>query len=113
MTLTYAINQRQLLNRVLDYGEIDLSNNASEGNMKAFVTGRKNWLFASRPKGTEANTIWMTIVETAKGSDLDPRRYIEDLLEWIPQLPTFVKPEQLEGYLPWNIETESSRTISA
>nr|WP_268872400.1 transposase domain-containing protein [Lacticaseibacillus camelliae] len=55
----------------------------------------------------------MTIVETAKGSDLDPRRYIEDLLEWIPQLPTFVKPEQLEGYLPWNIETESSRTISA
>lgn len=113
VALTYAINQRQLLNRVLDYGEIDLSNNASERNMKAFVIGRKNWLFATSPKGAEANAIWMTIVETAKANGLDPRRYIENLLEWIPQLPAFVKSEELEGYLPWNIKTESSRTISA
>nr|WP_225419634.1 transposase [Lapidilactobacillus wuchangensis] len=77
--------------------EIDLSNNASERNMKAFVIGRKNWLFATSPKGAEANAIWMTIVETAKANGLDPRRYIEDLLEWIPQLPAFVKPEQLEA----------------
>ncbi|WKF85840.1 IS66 family transposase [Lacticaseibacillus pantheris] len=49
--LIYARNQRQLLNRVLDYGEVDLSNNASERNMKSFVIGRKNWLFATSPKG--------------------------------------------------------------
>ncbi|WP_082397845.1 transposase domain-containing protein [Lacticaseibacillus camelliae] len=81
--------------------------------MRAFVIGRKNWLFATSPKGAEANAIWMTIVETAKANGLDPGRYIEDLLEWIPQLPAFVRPGQLKGYLPWNIETESSRTISA
>lgn len=62
---------------MLDYGEVELSNNASERNMKSFVIGRKNWLFATSPKGAEANAIWMTLVETAKANGLDPRSYIE------------------------------------
>ncbi|MGK4060632.1 transposase, partial [Loigolactobacillus coryniformis] len=49
--LTYAQNQRSALDRVLDYGEIDLSNNATERNVKSFVIGRKNWLFATSPAG--------------------------------------------------------------
>ncbi len=100
--LTYARNQRQLLNRVLDYGEVDLSNNASERNMKSFVIGRKNWLFATSPKGAEANAIWMTLVETAKANGLDPRRYIEQLLEDLSQYRAEPTEEQLAAYLPWH-----------
>lgn len=102
VALTYALNQRQMLNRVLEFGEIDLSNNASERNMKSFVIGRKNWLFATSPKGAEANAIWMTIVETAKANGLDPRTYIERLLHELSQLPTSPTREQAESYLPWN-----------
>uniref|UniRef100_UPI0030C67798 IS66 family transposase n=1 Tax=Lacticaseibacillus salsurivasis TaxID=3081441 RepID=UPI0030C67798 len=98
----YALNQRQMLNRVLEFGEIDLSNNASERNMKSFVIGRKNWLFAMSPKGAEANAIWMTIVETAKANGLDPRTYIERLLHGLSQLSTSPTREQAESYLPWN-----------
>jgi hypothetical protein len=102
VALTYALNQRQMLNRVLEFGEIDLSNNASERNMKSFVIGRKNWLFATSPKGAEANAIWMTIVETAKANGLDPRTYIERLLHELSQLPTSPTREQAESYSPWN-----------
>lgn len=99
--LAYAQGQRAALNRVLDYGEIDLSNNASERNMKSYVIGRKNWLFSTSPKGAEANAIWMTIVETARANGVDPRDYITQLLEIVSQLPTFAKAESLEACLPW------------
>jgi transposase len=101
--IAYAQGQRTALNRVLDYGEIDLSNNASERNMKTYVIGRKNWLFSTSPKGAEANTIWMTMIETAKANGLDPVEYLEDLLQKVSVLPTFAKNEQLEACLPWNI----------
>jgi transposase len=100
--LKYAQKRREALNRVLDYGEVDLSNNASERNMKSYVIGRKNWLFSTSPAGAKANAIWMTMVETAKANGQDPREYLEFLLETISQLPDFPKQEELEACLPWN-----------
>ncbi|WP_125572030.1 IS66 family transposase [Lacticaseibacillus songhuajiangensis] len=110
--LAYAQGQRVALNRVLEFGEIDLSNNASERNMKSYVIGRKNWLFSTSPKGAEANAIWMTVVETAKANGIDPRNYITQLLEIVSQLPTFAKTESLEACLPWNLKTNSSNVES-
>ncbi|WP_390406138.1 IS66 family transposase [Lacticaseibacillus jixiensis] len=101
--IAYAQGQRVPLNRVLDYGEIDLTNNASERNMKTYVIGRKNWLFSTSPKGAEANAIWMTMIETAKANGLDPVVYLEELLKKITELPTFAKNEELEACLPWNL----------
>lgn len=103
VALAYAQHQRSMLNRVLDYGEIDLSNNASERNMKSFVIGRKNWLFATSPKGAEANAIWMTLVESSKANGLDPRAYIERLLTDLSQLSISPTRAQVEGYLPWKL----------
>ncbi|WP_268872169.1 IS66 family transposase [Lacticaseibacillus manihotivorans] len=107
--LTYAQGQRAALNRVLDYGEINLSNNASERNMKSLIIGRKNWLFST----STDDAIWMTILETAKANGLDPRRYIQTLLENIPQLPEFAKAEELEAYLPWNLGQSELQSASA
>jgi transposase len=101
--IAYAQGQRTALNRVLDYGEIDLSNNASERNMKTYVIGRKNWLFSTSPKGAEANAIWMTMIETANANGIDPVEYLEDLLQKVSELPAFAKNEELEACLPWNL----------
>lgn len=100
--LSYAQGQRAALNQVLAYGEVDLSNNASERNMKSYVIGRKNWLFSTSPQGAKANAVWVSIVETAKANDLDPRAYIQYLLETVSQLPDFSRKEDLEACLPWN-----------
>ena len=112
IALTYAQNQRATLNRVLKYGEIDLSHNATERSVKTFVIGRKNWLFATSPKGATANTIWMTLIETAKANGLDPRCYIEYLLDQLAQLPTFATKEQLAVYLPWNQASNSKKQLA-
>lgn len=104
--IAYAQGQRAALNRVLLYGEMDLSNNASELNMKSYVIGRKNWLFSTSPKGAEANAIWMSIIQSAKANGINVREYIQFLLEKMSQLPTFAKDEELEAYLPWNYKVD-------
>ena len=104
--ITYARNQRVALNRVLNYGAIDFSNNASERNMKSFVIGRKNWLFSTSLAGAEATAIWMTLIESAKANGINPRDYVTYLLNKVPQLPDFAKKEDLEAYLPWNYQSK-------
>lgn len=105
--LTYAQNQRTALNQILNFGEIDLSNNASERNMKSYVIGRKNWLFSTSPNGAEANAIWMSLIESAKANGLIPFNYLQGIMAKISQLPVFVKSKELEAYLPWNWQDES------
>ncbi|WP_445623481.1 IS66 family transposase [Lacticaseibacillus paracasei] len=90
----YALNQRQYLNRMLDYGELGWSNNATERSVKRFVMGRKNWLFSTNPQGAEANTIFMTVIETAKANGLDVFQYLKTLLERLPQLLGFATSHQ-------------------
>ncbi len=102
--LTYARNQRQELIKVLEHGTIDLSNNASERSVKQYVIGRKNWLFSTIPDGATANAIWLSLIESAKANGLDPREYIEFVLEGMSQLSEAPSPEQLAAYLPWNCE---------
>ena len=100
--ITYARNQRVTLNRIVNIGSIDWSNNASERNMKSLVIGRKNWLFSTSQAGAKANAIWMTLIESAKANGINPSDYLACLLKNISQLPTFVKSKDLEAYLPWN-----------
>lgn len=104
--IAYALGQRTALNQVLNFGELDFTNNASERNVKSYVIGRKNWLFSTNPKGAEANAIWMTLIQSAKANGVKPRDYMEYLLKTVSQLPTFAKEAQLEACLPWNYEPE-------
>ncbi|WP_158280516.1 IS66 family transposase [Lacticaseibacillus chiayiensis] len=105
--IKYALNQRQYLNRLLDYGEMDWSNNATERSVKRFVMGRKNWLSSTSPQGAEANAIFMTVIETVKANGLNVFNYLKTLLEKLPQLPDFATGAQYQAYLPWNIELDN------
>ncbi|ANK60936.1 transposase [Loigolactobacillus backii] len=100
--VTYAIDQRSTLERLVNVGIMDWSNNAAERNMKSLVIGRKNWLFSTSQAGARSTAIWLTLVESAKANGLDPRGYITYLLKTMPQHPSFTDLAQLEGYLPWN-----------
>ncbi len=48
--VTYSKNQKENLNRFLEYGSFNISNNQAENTIHPFVIGRKNWLFC--------DTIW-------------------------------------------------------
>ena len=63
--------------------------------------GRKNWLFSKSLDGAMSNGIILSLIETAKRNDLDPHRYIQYLLEHLPNEREIFKKEVLEAYLPW------------
>ncbi|WP_459756083.1 IS66 family transposase, partial [Pediococcus ethanolidurans] len=108
--ITYALDQRTALDRLINMGSLDWSNNASERNMKSMVIGRKNWLFSTSPAGAKATAIWLTLVESAKANQINPREYITYLLEKLPQHPQFFNLAEIVAYLPWNYTNRNRKT---
>lgn len=97
----YAVSERQYIDAVLEHGELEVSNNASERAMKAYVMARKNFLFSKGESGAETNAILMSLLITARENGLDPQEYLQNVLQGIAQLPDFPTDEQLGPYLPW------------
>jgi hypothetical protein len=63
--VTYGHNQWGKLLRFLEDGRIEIRNNL-ERSIKAFVIGRKNWLFYNTPKGARTSAIIYSMVETLR-----------------------------------------------
>ena len=81
---------------VLKDGRLVLSNNLAERGIKTLVIGR-NYLFSTSFKGARSNMTVLSLVETAKANGLHPKKYLEYLLEHLPNR----KNTPLEAYLPW------------
>ena len=60
--LIYIRNRKSYLETYLEDGGCSFSNNTSERSCKAFVTGRKNWLFSDTPNGAAASASVYSIV---------------------------------------------------
>lgn len=102
----YALSQRKYLERYLDDGRLEISNNRAERSIKPFVIDRKNFLFANTPRGAKASALVFSLIETAKENALNPFVYLTyvftnapnwdirnnaDLLQWL--IPGFI-PER-------------------
>lgn len=107
--VAYAMNQRPYMETYLEDGRCSLSNNLSEQEMKNFVIGRKNWLFADTPKGAEASAVVYSIVETAKANRLNIFRYLRYLLEKRPS--ALMSDEELEKLVPWDPDVVAACSI--
>ena len=102
--LTYVTNQRKELTEFLNDGRIPISNNLVETSIRPFAIHRKNWLFADTIAGAKANATMYTIIETAKINKLNISKYINYLLEELPQLEDINDEKELAKYLPWSEE---------
>ena len=94
----YTLSQRKYLENVFLDGRTEISNNRAERSVKPFVMGRKAWLFSNTPAGAKASSVIYSIIETAKENGLHPYRYMEFLLETLPN-STY---SSLESLLPWS-----------
>ena len=99
--VTHAKNQKPY-ERILNHGEVDISNNFAENAIRPFVVGRKGWLFCDSPKGADSSAIVYTLVETAKANGLDPYRYLERTLTELPYLGKNPRQECLDVFMPWS-----------
>ncbi|WP_405076380.1 IS66 family transposase [Ligilactobacillus acidipiscis] len=100
--IAYALGQKEAINKLLQYGAIDISNNTCEQAVKSLVIDRKNFLFSTSVAGADANAIWLTLIESAKANGLDPQKYLTKILTLVPRLGPFPTEKELEAYLPWN-----------
>jgi len=54
----YARNQREGLQRFLDNGDLPLTNNVSERELRRQAVGRKNWIFVGSDDGARTNAVF-------------------------------------------------------
>ena len=86
----------------LDDSRLPFDNNLAERDIKPFVIGRKNFLFGDTPRGSEASAGMYSIVVTAKASGLNPRKYVQWLLEKMPNAKNPGDPAYLDSLMPWS-----------
>ena len=97
----YCIKHMDKFMNVLKDGRLELSNNRAERAVKEIVMGRKNWLFSQSSTGAKSMAIIMSILETAKQNGLDQFKYINYLLDKLPNGLSLLDTQRLEAYLPW------------
>lgn len=106
--VAYALNHEETFKNVLLDGKLVLSNNQAERAIKTLVIGRKNWLFSQSFEGAQTSAIILSLIETAKRNNLDPEKYIEYLLDKLPNEETLTDKERLSAYLPWTKEVQEA-----
>ena len=99
--LDYAKKHVPSLKTVLLDGRLEIDNNAAEREIKPFVLGRKNFLFANTAKGATASSYLYSIVETAKANKLVIERYLVYLFDNLINID-ITDSESLENLMPWS-----------
>jgi transposase len=100
--IVYMRNQREYLERYLEDGRLEISNNRAERSIKPFVIGRKNWLFANTPRGAKASAILYSIIETAKENGVNPYEYLTYIFKNAPNWNIHNNFDCLDLLMPWS-----------
>jgi transposase len=74
--LRYLHRQWRRLLLFLDNGNIELTNNRRERELRRLVLGRRNWLFTWLDEGGERTAAILTILATCIAHDINPRAYL-------------------------------------
>lgn len=98
--VSYAKSQRKYVERYLEDGRLEISNNRAERSIKPFVIGRKNWLFSNTPEGAKASAVYYSLIVTAKENNLNPFEYLSWILHNAPNLGRPGYPDSISDLLP-------------
>ena len=95
----YALSRWTELTRFTGDGRIAIDNNAAERAIRPLALGRKDYLFAGSDSGGRRAAAIYSLVETAKLNNLDPEKYLRDVLTKIADHPI----NKIDALLPWRI----------
>lgn len=102
----YVLNQWEELNVFAHDGEVPIDNNVSEREMKRLALNRKNSLFVGNPRGGETAAILSSLTSSCRRHEIDPQRYLTQLLVNLPATPS----SQLGDWLPDAWKARQSET---
>jgi transposase len=74
--LGYLHRQWQRLTLFLEDGNLELTNNRLERELRKLVLGKRNWLFTWEDLGGERTAHILTIIATAVAHNINPRAYL-------------------------------------
>jgi transposase len=57
-----------------------LDNNVAERAVRPLTLGRKNWLFVGNEVGGEAAAVILSLVQSCRALEINPREYLEDIM---------------------------------
>jgi transposase len=83
--LGYLHRQWHRLLLFLEDGNIELTNNRRERELRRLVLGRRNWLFTWLDMGGERTASILTIIGTCIAHDVNPRAYLHRVTKLIVQ----------------------------
>jgi hypothetical protein len=76
----YALKNESALRLYCTDARLNIDNNVSERALRAFVIGRKNWLFFGSPEAAKWSAVLMSILASAKRHGLDEWEYLVDVI---------------------------------
>jgi transposase len=89
----YVLHRKEALSRFLDDGRIPLDTGLLERSLRPAAVGRRNWLFFGSFSGGQTAATLYSVVQSARGYQLDVTTYLTDMLRRLPALP----PNDTEG----------------
>ena len=104
--VNYTLKQWEKLIKYLESPYLTPDTNRVENDIRPFVVGRRNWLFAGSPLGAFASATIYSFIVTAKANGLEPYRYLKYLFTELPTtkvkdykklMPQYLDPKKLEN----------------
>lgn len=83
--LNYFFSLIPYMKNYLKYPFARLDNNVAERAIRPIAIGRKNWLFFGSQQGGDAGSTILSLVQTCRGIEINPREYMEDTLCKFPR----------------------------
>lgn len=96
--MTYFVNQYPKLEVIFEDGRIELDNNRIENAIRPMAIGRKNYLFCGSHKAAQNAAMIYSFFGSCKMQDINPRLWLKDTLERIPDHSIQKLDELLPGY---------------
>ncbi|TCU19935.1 transposase IS66-like protein [Rhizobium laguerreae] len=104
-----AISRRDIFERFLTDGRVEIDSNIVERAIRPQALGRKSWLFAGSDRGADRAAFMATLIMSAKLNDIDPQAWLADVLANIADTPI----SRLEKLLPWNWTPTQTAAVAA
>ena len=105
--LVYFAGLSPFIENYLSNAEAQLDNNTAERRLRCLAIGRKNWMFLGSEGGGQATAVLLSLVQTCRHLNINPREYLEDILKRIMSHPA----SKLDELLP--DQWQKNRTLTA
>ncbi len=96
--MTYYINQYPKLEAIFEDGRIELDNNLIENAIRPMAIGRKNYLFCGSHHAAQNAAMLYSFFGSCKMQNINPREWLANTLERIPDHSILKLQELLPGY---------------